>query len=759
MEQKELRQWEARCIQEEPPLCRAGCPLNVDARAFTQAMAKGRYQEARAVLERGMPLPQVTASLCEAPCEKICLRGGMGGAIAVGLLERSCLRLSTGRGKVLLLPPRPKNAAVLGAGPSSLVVAFDLSKKGYPVTIYHQGQPGGHLRRIAARLLPPDRLKSELEGLVRSGCIFRQTDAVDLGLFEQVRNQADAVYIGRDDLIAAELLDLTRSPDPATLVVDENGLFTCGAAVDEAPSYILAAARGRQAALSMDRFLQGASLTASRPAPLNGRTDLYTVTERFAVLERTVPADGHDFTEDEAVAEAGRCFDCQCLECVYHCVYLAKFGAYPRVYARQIYNNEAIVKGVHQANILINSCSLCRQCETLCPRDFSMADLCLQARQRMVAEKRMPPSAHAFALDEMRQAVSDRALFIHHAPGQESSSALFFPGCQLSGVRPDQVRSLYDLLLRQPDTGIWLDCCGAPAQWGGRTEEFATHTQELRGRWQKMGRPVILVACSSCLQMFRDHLPEIEAISVWTRIALPIDPPPTGYPALSLTDPCSSRHDKATQQTVRRLVSAIGQELAPLKMDQELTECCGYGGLMANANPAVAAKVIEARAAQSAAPMLTYCIMCREQLARGGKASLHLLDLLLPETARTATAEPVSLSDRRSNREGLKDRLLAEAFHAAPKKEPEPWAAIDLTIPEQVHTTMEDRRILRQDLQRVLYHAERTNSWLEKDNGPDRIAWARLDEVTIWVRYRQDEERYRIVATWSHRMHIQRSRP
>ena len=37
MDQKELRDWEAKCIQEEPPACRAGCPLSVDARAFALA--------------------------------------------------------------------------------------------------------------------------------------------------------------------------------------------------------------------------------------------------------------------------------------------------------------------------------------------------------------------------------------------------------------------------------------------------------------------------------------------------------------------------------------------------------------------------------------------------------------------------------------------------------------------------------------------------------------------------------------------------
>ena len=61
MEQNELRAWEARCIQEEPPGCRAGCPIGVDARAFVLAIARDDLRGARAILERTMPIGGVTA--------------------------------------------------------------------------------------------------------------------------------------------------------------------------------------------------------------------------------------------------------------------------------------------------------------------------------------------------------------------------------------------------------------------------------------------------------------------------------------------------------------------------------------------------------------------------------------------------------------------------------------------------------------------------------------------------------------------------
>ena len=166
MDQKELRDWEAKCIQEEPPVCRAGCPLNVDARAFALAMAKGNMDAARTILEKSMPLAAITARLCEAPCEQFCIRKDLGGAINIGLLERLCIRETQPKGKILRLPARPKKVAVLGSGPSSLAVAFDLAKKGYPVSVYHlDSAPGAWLRKLPGSVLPTEILDEELRRL------------------------------------------------------------------------------------------------------------------------------------------------------------------------------------------------------------------------------------------------------------------------------------------------------------------------------------------------------------------------------------------------------------------------------------------------------------------------------------------------------------------------------------------------------------------------------------------------------------------
>lgn len=776
MEQHELRAWEAQCIQEEPPACQAGCPLGVDGRGFTAAMRTGDLRKARAVLEKHMPLAGIVGRLCEAPCEQHCLRRDLGGAIALGTLERTCVSTVASSARILRLPSRPKTVTILGGGPSSLTVAFDLARKGYPVTLYHEGtNPGGWLRDVEENLLPGQVLEEELQRLKELGICMHPLSILP----EQDTQTADALFIGYDGITALDMLnpfvpaeaaspaELTSHLDLRTFALTSEKWFAGGISHLETGkhSLITDVFQGRQAAVSMDRFLQGASLTADRKWFLHGQTNLYTNTSAVTPVARLLPdAANGCFSLDKAREEAGRCIDCQCLECVHHCTYLREFGSYPRTYIRNIYNNSAIVRGVHQANTLINSCSLCRQCEKLCPTGFSMADICLGERRVMVAEERMPSSAHWFALEEMRSA--HEGSLLRHAPEEVHSTRIFYPGCQLAGIRPEQTLALYDMLLAQDSqTGIWLDCCGAPAKWAGQEDAYAAIVHTMRKQWISMGRPQIITACSTCLQGFREALPEIPVQSVWTLLAetppsfwnlCPGDGTTIPLKTVAISDPCTSRDDEETRAAVRTLLTRLGHTVEPLTMSEMLTECCGFGGLMDNANPVLSRKVAEDRIKQTEAEILTYCAMCRDQLAKTGHPVSHILDLIFPDLSHPAVEAPQSLSARRCLRRQLVAEVLAR-YTDASSPVPQPWQRYCLKIPEYVARAMEERRILVDDIKQVLYAvAQGQGLLLAHGKKRHHLAMAVLGEVSFWVEYSQRGEFYVINRCWSHRMQIRR---
>lgn len=222
---------------------------------------------------------------------------------------------------------------------------------------------------------------------------------------------------------------------------------------------------------------------------------------------------------------------------------------------------------------------------------------------------------------------------------------------------------------------------------------------------------------------------------------------------MALSDPCTSRHDKTTQAAVRHMLENIGQHLTPLEMSGELTECCGFGGLMESGNPDVAKKVTTARVNQTESEMLTYCAMCRDQLARTGKPVSHVLDLLFHDIAHGADEPSPTISDRRKNRRAIINTVLKKY----PEEELVPlkkWEKISLEISPELSATLEERRILEDDIRRVLYDSKEKGSSLVHGENGSRISSAKLGQVTFWVRYKEDNNVFNIESCWSHRMTI-----
>jgi hypothetical protein len=386
-----------------------------------------------------MPIADILGRICEAPCEAACKRNEAGGAVRIGRLEKFCVRTAPRKGKPMKVPDRGRRATVLGCGISALTVAYDLARKGYRIQIYYQGDDlEAAVSQVLPWKVPEEEISRELIYLQRLGVDF-QSAACDKALLQDLLAQ-EPVYVGLESVSQNILPCSLDQIDARTLTAPEPGLFVGGlAGTDVLHRAIDQAASGRAAAVSMDRYTQQASLTADRgkEGPVSTRlvTSLEGVEDVTPVLSDTADKDDVQTIQQEAA----RCLACECMICVRNCPYLEAFGSYPKSYARQIYNNESIVKGSHQANILINSCMLCELCTTLCPNDFPMADLCLGARQRMVDTRKMPPSAHDFALKDLEFSRSEEFFLVRGDPKQIECAWLFFPGCQLCATHSERV--------------------------------------------------------------------------------------------------------------------------------------------------------------------------------------------------------------------------------------------------------------------------------------------------------------------------------
>ncbi|AGK99856.1 pyridine nucleotide-disulfide oxidoreductase/dicluster-binding protein [Desulfoscipio gibsoniae] len=771
MDQKRIIEFEEKCTQEHPPACMTACPVHVDVRSFVAEIKAGNFDQAWQIFSKTVRFPGIIGRVCDHPCQAACKRQEAGDAISIAALEKACVEMNSAPPvKLTISSKKDKRVAVVGGGLSGLGAAVDLAGKGYSIVIFEAtDRLGGRLWEIPAEVLPRQIIQEDTAVLdsLDVEIQFNTTVGQTLSIMDLCR-EFDAVYLGSGK-IALDIpgLNLNREGliivDPVTLATGLDGVFAGGGLLrGSGYSPIGSLSDGRRAAISIDRYLQQVSLTAARENEGPYRTRLFTGTKGAKPLPAVVPANlALGYTREEAIMEAGRCLVCQCLECVKACPYLDHFKAYPKKYVRQISHNLKMIMGLHEANTLINSCSLCGLCQEVCPESFNMADLCREARSEMFKKGKMPPSTHDFPIRDMDFSNSELCMLTRHQPGYESSSHIFFPGCQLSASKPDHVIKAYaDLTERVTGgVGLMLRCCGAPAEWSGRTELFQTGLHEIKNQWQEMGRPGLILACSTCYQMFKKYLPEIDIVSLWElydQIGLPEIAVSQKPGLVAVQDACTTRHEKHVHQSVRNILQKLGIEIEELPTSRETTECCGYGGLMSFANRKLADDTIRRRIDESPADYVAYCAMCRDNFAAKGKKTYHLLDLIYGEADMISAAKRgPGYSQRRENKARLKNTMLKEVWGDKLAVEQSSYEAINLIIPDEVSEIMEDRLILKEDVQKVIEHAEGTGQKLLNRNNGHVMACHRPVSVTYWVEYTRQEDGFVVHNVYSHRMKVE----
>ncbi len=773
MDQKLLREREAKCIQDNPPGCTAACPVHVDVRGMVESLRKNNFAAGFTLFNTSVPFPRIIGRICEQPCQTACKRLEIDEAISINALEKFYVenheRPAAERRPV---KARNKKVAVMGGGLSGLTVASELARKGYHVVIFESTAClGGSIWDTTEEQLPRQAIEDDLAPLKKNPFIeirFHSTiskEPCSGPSFDSLCEDFDSVYVGIGwTAIATSNLGLETDAggkiviDATTLATSHSKVFAGGSLYlgVEGRSPITSISHGKIAANSIDRLLQNASLTANRQNEGPQGTSLFTSIEGVetqAAVRSSDPFKG--YSSEEALREANRCLLCQCLECVKVCEYLANYGSYPKRYVREVYNNLSIVMGIHHANQMINSCSLCGLCEQVCPEGLNMGEICLEARQMMVKNGKMPPSAHDFALRDMAFSNSDAFILHKHQPDFDSSSMVFFPGCQLSASAPQHVRKMYEFLCERIDGGVgmMLGCCGAPADWAGQEDLFKETIQDVEQGWRDLGRPKVITGCPTCYAHFKHGFPQMEVETIWTlleRIGLPEAGKGVVPKKLAVQDACTTRHDVQLQTSIRHILHELGHEVQELENSRLTTECCGYGGLMVFANREVANKSIEKRIRESNDDYLAYCAMCRDNFVGKGKRVYHLLDLVFGSDDRADQKGP-GFSERHENRARLKRSLLKDLWGETVD---EPKCDIKLIIPEDVRNILEDRMILEEDIIQVIQYAEGSGNRFKNTDNDRYLACFKPVSVTYWVEYSPQGGCFVVHNAYCHRLEI-----
>lgn len=718
--QEELHERESVCTREDPPACTASCPLHIDMRAVCAHAAKGDFKKAAGVIRTVTPFLHLLSKNCSGMCRSACKLSELGDGICLPALERACA-LYGGSGAInrFMLPKKSQKAAVAGDDLFALVCCWELGKKGYEVHWYTSCSSMEEI--ILSWGLSEEEAASDLTAFCGLRVVLERQEALQRGILDEIRRGADAGCV-------SPAFGWTELPE---------GIYT--AEKREKAEQLLADAK--HTAFLAERYLQGVRTSSEKEERENRLFVTMDGVEGSSAL-----TDVEHVTKESAAAEAARCIQCQCMECMKGCVYLQHYKRNPRAAIREIYNNMSIVMGNHMANGMINACDECGQCRAACPNGFDYPDVCRIAKHTMVETGKMPGSAHEFALLDA-QFSNGEAYLAKPEPGYESCRYLFFPGCQASAVSPDTVEAAYaDLRSRlEGGVGLMLGCCGAVAKWAAREDLFKEAMEQIRNQWERMGRPEVICACPTCKQIF-DRYAEFSAVGIW-EVLMKSGIKPVSDETVSVHDACGARGDEKMQADVRDFIKALGCRIEKLPFEGDTSPCCGYGGLVKYANPEVADKKARFAAGRSKQKLVTYCMACRDQFSRAGVDTCHILEL-----AYGVEPQPVpDLSARRANRLKLKQKLLTELW----KERFEMETMLPVVYADGVVEQMEKRMILKSDVDAALRAYEESQEAVFDEENQWFVTGCRQGNVTFWVKFIPGETGYTVYGAYSHRMTVE----
>ena len=311
--------------------CRRACPAHMDIPLMIRQIEEGRLKEAIQTIKKDIPLPAVLGRICPAPCERACHRRSFDSPLSVCLLKRYAADTDLAQESPffpVVGKSTGKKVAVIGAGPTGLSAAYFILLYGHACDVYDSNPlPGGMLRYgVSDEDLPKDVLEQEIQIIARMGArLLMNRSLGEDPTWDDLKKAYDAVILamGKTDARVFESTGIDLSSrgvmiDKRTYQTSLPGFFAGGNVVSESKLAIRAIAHGKNAAYSVNQFLDGQPVSGSisKFQSMMGKIQEDEAREFLKEADdrgRVAPLDpAAGFSLEEATSESGRCFGCDC---------------------------------------------------------------------------------------------------------------------------------------------------------------------------------------------------------------------------------------------------------------------------------------------------------------------------------------------------------------------------------------------------------------------------------------------------------------
>ena len=146
----ELRQQGARCMDCGIPFCHQGCPVNNIIPDWNDLVYQGNWQDALQVLHSTNNFPEFTGRICPAPCEAACTLNLDDNPVTIKTIECSIVDKGWEQGWIkphIAEHKTGKRVAIVGSGPAGMACAQQLARAGHDVDLFEKNDRVGGLLR------------------------------------------------------------------------------------------------------------------------------------------------------------------------------------------------------------------------------------------------------------------------------------------------------------------------------------------------------------------------------------------------------------------------------------------------------------------------------------------------------------------------------------------------------------------------------------------------------------------------------------
>jgi heterodisulfide reductase subunit D len=305
-------------------------------------------------------------------------------------------------------------------------------------------------------------------------------------------------------------------------------------------------------------------------------------------------------------------------------------------------------------------CTLCGNCQEVCPVGIQLKELWLSLRQDLVHSDLYPKeinmirdnlesSHNVFAEDNQERA--DWVEDMDEAPDdglvKDKAEVVYFTGCVAAYFPLAQKipLALADILSRSKVDFTLLGeqewCCGYPLLGAGLKDFFHTFRDHNLAAVREKGAKEVVFACPSCYQMWREHYPlgDLNIYHASQFLLRMLQKGQLSLQPLEMTvtyhDPCDLGRAGRVFDEPREAIGLIpGIKLVELPRNRENCLCCGGGGNLEMISKELSSDIaklkIEEILSTGAQAVVTGCQQCVRTMTtyvRRNKVKLEVLDL------------------------------------------------------------------------------------------------------------------------------------